>query len=289
MRYYRVEADGGPRVIVRTADGAYDLTGAKGSLTSFLDLARAADITDRDIDAVADRLISQAEPLPFADVEDSVDTPVTAEEVWAAGVTYQISEEAREAESTMPDMYREVYDNTRPEIFLKSTPNRTVGPCEDVGIRGDSEWDVPEPELGIVLYAGDVVGYTIGNDVSSRGIEGENPLYLPQAKIYDRCCSIGPCVATADEVGDPHDLEMTMTISRDGAAVFEGSTTTANMAKTCEELVSYYNRHNVVPEMAVLLTGTAIVPDDDFTLEPEDRVRIAVENIGDLENDVRVV
>jgi 2-dehydro-3-deoxy-D-arabinonate dehydratase len=289
MRYYRADVDGDPRVIARTADAAYDLTSAKGSLTSFLDLAHAADVTDSDVDAVADRLLSAATEVDFADVAPSLAAPVAAEEVWAAGVTYKISEEAREAESVLPEMYREVYGNERPEIFFKSTPSRTVGPGEDVGIRADSEWDVPEPELGIVLYRGDPVGYTIGNDMSSRSIEGENPLYLPQAKIYDRCCSIGPCVTSCGSIGDPHELEMTMTIARDGETVFEGSTTTAKMEKTCGDLVSYFNRHNAVPELSVLLTGTAIVPDDSFTLEPEDSVRIDVENIGALENDVRVV
>jgi len=289
MRYYRVGTDGDPRVIVQTADAAYDLTSAKPSITSFLDLARAANITDRTVDDVAEQLLAQANDVAFDPTTDAMDAPVQPPEIWAAGVTYQISEEAREAESTMPDMYREVYHSERPEIFFKATPNRTVGPDEEVGIRADSEWDVPEPELAIVLYEGEAVGYTIGNDMSSRSIEGENPLYLPQAKIYDRCCSIGPCVTSAEEIGDPHDLEMNMTITRDEELMFEGSTTTANMAQTCEDLADYYNRHNAVPELSVLLTGTAIVPDESFTLAPEDHVSINVEGIGVLENDVRVV
>ncbi|GCF14424.1 hypothetical protein Harman_23590 [Haloarcula mannanilytica] len=289
MRYYRVATHGGPRIIVRTTDTAYDLTSVKDDLTSFLDLIRAANITDSDIDEVADRLVAKADEVDVDALDADVTIPVAPSEIWAAGVTYEISEEAREAESAMPDIYREVYHSERPEIFFKATPNRTVGPGEAVGIRGDSDWDVPEPELGVVLYRGDIVGYTIGNDMSSRSIEGENPLYLPQAKIYDRCCSIGPCVTSTAGLDDPHDLEMSMTISRDGEQVFEGSTTTANMAQTCEDLVSYYNRHNAVPELAVLLTGTAIVPDASFTLQADDHVSIDLEAIGTLENDVTVV
>lgn len=289
MKYYRAVDDGTTRLVVRTADTAYDLTSAKEELTSFLDLLRAANITDRGVDEVADQLITNADEVDVDALDSSVPAPVAPSEVWAAGVTYEISEEAREAESAMPDMYREVYHAERPEIFFKATPSRTVGPGDAVGIREDSEWDVPEPELAVVLYRGDIVGFTIGNDMSSRSIEGENPLYLPQAKIYDRCCSIGPCVTSAEAIDDPHDLEMSMTISRDGEQVFEGSTTTANMAQTCEDLVSYYNRHNAVPELAVLLTGTAIVPDESFTLQEDDHVSIELESIGTLENDVTVV
>lgn len=290
MEYYRLEADGESSVVARTDDGtAYDLTSAKESVTSFRELARAADINDREIDEVAAGLVESADAVDIDALDEDVTAPVIAEEVWAAGVTYQISEEAREAESAMPEIYQNVYESERPEVFFKSTPNRTVGPGEDVGIRADSEWDVPEPELAVVLYQGEIVGYTIGNDMSSRDLEGQNALYLPQAKIYDRSCSIGPCVTSPAEIGDPHDLEMTMTISRDGEQLFEGSTTTANMAESCQKLVDYYNRHNAVPELAVLLTGTAIVPDDTFTLQAEDTVRIDIENIGELENDVRVV
>jgi 2-dehydro-3-deoxy-D-arabinonate dehydratase len=133
------------------------------------------------------------------------------------------------------------------------------------------------------------VGYTIGNDMSSRSIEGENPLYLPQAKVYDRCCSFGPCVASTETVEDPHDLEMTMTIRRDGEAVYEESTNTDQMVRSCEELTSYLTRHNVVPETTVLLTGTALVPDSDFTLRPGDEVEIHIEEIGTLFNGVRTV
>ncbi|MFC6725131.1 fumarylacetoacetate hydrolase family protein, partial [Halobium palmae] len=196
---------------------------------------------------------------------------------------------AREAESGKPEVYLDVYENDRPELFLKATPARTVGPREAVGVRGDSEWDVPEPELGVVLHRGRAVGYTVGNDVSSRDIEGQNPLYLPQAKVYDRCCSFGPCVATPDTVGDPHDLRMSLTIEREGEVVYEDATSTGEMATTCETLVDYLTRHNTLPETVVLLTGTALVPPETYSLAEGDRISIDVERIGTLVNDTVVV
>ncbi|MBX0297031.1 fumarylacetoacetate hydrolase family protein [Haloarcula nitratireducens] len=288
MRYYTVRRDGEQRLVVENENGIFDLTSACEDLGRFKDLARAAVISESSVDEIADRHLDAADELDPAAIE-SPRQPVVPDEVWAAGVTYRISEEAREAESSMPEMYLNVYDSERPEIFFKATPNRTVGPDEDVGVREDSDWDVPEPELGVVLYRGEPVGYTIGNDMSSRGIEGENPLYLPQAKVYDRCCSVGPAVASPSTIGDPHDLEMTIDISRDGETLFRDSTSTGEMDRTCEELVSYYTRHNSVPDLAILLTGTALVPDDEFSLEPDDKITIDVENIGQLRNDVRTV
>jgi 2-dehydro-3-deoxy-D-arabinonate dehydratase len=284
MRYYQRRQDGEGRLLATTDGTAYDLTSAKPGLNSFRALAAAADVTDRTLDRVAEPLLDTAETVPLGQVADDPAVPLVAEEVWAAGVTYRISEEARTAESGMPEIYVDVYDADRPELFLKSTPGRTVGPGAAIGVRGDSEWNVPEPELGVVLYRGEIVGYTIGNDVSSRSIEGANPLYLPQAKIYDRCCALGPCVAT--DIDDPHDLEMSLTVYRDEAAVFEGRTTTAEMVRTCEELVSYLTRHNAVPEVTVLLTGTSIVPDDEFSLQPGDTVVVDIEGIGTLRNPV---
>jgi 2-dehydro-3-deoxy-D-arabinonate dehydratase len=287
MRYYQRRREGEKRLLA-TADGAaYDLTSAKPGVDSFRALAETAHVTDRPLDAVAQPLLSRAETLPVRQVEDERSVPLVAAEVWAAGVTYRISEEARTEESGMPEIYVDVYDADRPELFLKSTPARTVGPGEAVGVRADSEWNVPEPELGIVLYRGEIVGYTIGNDVSSRTIEGTNPLYLPQAKIYNRCCALGPCVTT--DIEDPHDLEMSLTIRRDGRTVFEGATTTAEMVRTCEELVSYLTRHNTVPDLTVLLTGTSIVPDDDFSLRAGDTAVIDIEGIGTLRNPVTEV
>jgi 2-dehydro-3-deoxy-D-arabinonate dehydratase len=267
----------------------YDLTSVDPDLRSFGELAHAASLSGASIDRLASALAADAETVEQSEVERTATVPVDASEVWAAGVTYQISEEAREAESSMPDIYLNVYDAERPEIFFKATPSRTVGPNEAIGIRSDSEWDVPEPELGVVLRRGETVGYTIGNDVSSRSIEGENPLYLPQAKVYDRCCALGPCVVTAEDVADPHDLEMSMRIRRDGETIYDDRTNTGMMARSCEELVSYLTRHNAVPELAVLLTGTSLVPDEPFDLSVDDTVEIDIEGIGTLTNPVTEV
>jgi 2-dehydro-3-deoxy-D-arabinonate dehydratase len=285
MRYHQLAVAGERRLTATDGSRAYDLTSADTDLRSFGDLARAASLTGAAIDEIAARLAETAETIDPEHVERTATVPVDASEVWAAGVTYKISEEAREAESSMPDMYLDVYDAERPEIFFKATPSRTVGPNESIGVRGDSEWDVPEPELGIVLRRGEIVGYTIGNDVSSRSIEGQNPLYLPQAKVYDRCCSLGPCVVSADDV-DPHDLEMSMRIHRGDETVYDDRTNTGTMVRSCEELVSYFTRHNAVPELAVLLTGTSLVPEESFDLTEGDVVEIEIEAIGTLTNPV---
>ena len=288
MRYYCVSEGGERRLIARDGDEAYDLTASRGSVTAFDDLAHVADVATETIDEVARRLLSEAKPVDVPDAT-AAGVPVAVDEVWAAGVTYEISEQAREAESGIPEMYVDVYGADRPELFFKATRDRVVGPGEAVGIRGDSEWNVPEPELGVVLHRGDIVGYTVGNDMSSRSIEGENPLYLPQAKVYDRSCSLGPCVVSADALDDPHDLAMRMTIERDGDRCYDGETATSEMVRSCEELVAFLARHNTVPETAVLLTGTSLVPEEGFTLEPGDRIDIDIEGIGRLSNTVTMV
>jgi len=301
MRYYSTnvtESAGGlPHLIAVDNDDAYDLTRGTEDLRTLTDLAEAASVAGGDLDEIARRycgaeteVIGDAKPDAGSEhTHEGINRPLTPREVWAAGVTYEISEQAREDESTLPEMYRRVYEAERPEIFFKATPSRTVGPGDAIGVRGDSDWNVPEPELGIVLYREEIVGYTIGNDVSSRDIEGENPLYLPQAKVYDRCCALGPCVVSAETIGDPHDLALSMTIERDGETVYDDETTTANLARTVDELVSYYTRHNTVPQVSVLLTGTSLVPEDEFTLRPGDSVTIDIENVGTLRNPVQEV
>ncbi len=285
MRYYRLDGEDGARVVARDGDDAYDLASADPQFSSFRGLARTAAGAEEELDTIAEKHFDEAEPVNVDELEEA-GRPLVAEEIWAAGVTYLISEEAREAESEeSADMYRKVYGADRPEIFFKATPSRTVGPHDEVGIRADSDWDTPEPELGVVLYRGDIVGFTVGNDMSSRSIEGENPLYLPQAKVYEKCCSVGPAVLSAAGV-DPHDLEMTVEIERDGEVVFEDGTDTGQMKRGVEELVDYYTKHNAVPELAVLLTGTSLVPPESFTLKEGDTVTIDIEDIGTLENPV---
>lgn len=289
MRYYQLAAGDTRRLCVETGGSIYDLTSTRRNLRGFRDLVHASSITDLSIDDITDRLLDELDAIDPDAVERTDEPPLAADEVWAAGVTYQISEEARKEESSMPDMYLDVYDNSRPEVFFKATPSRVVGPNDDVGIRADSEWDVPEPELGVVLYQGDIVGYTIGNDMSSRSIEGQNPLYLPQAKVYDRCCSIGPCIRSTSSIDDPHDLEMSMEITRNGDELYRETTSTAKMVRTVSELVDCYKRHNALPELSVLLTGTSLVPDDGFTLEEGDVIEIEIEDIGTLTNPVTEV
>ncbi|MCC7370035.1 MAG: fumarylacetoacetate hydrolase family protein [Chloroflexi bacterium] len=208
-------------------------------------------------------------------------------EVWAAGVTYKRSEEARMEESGTPDVYSKVYNAERPEIFLKSTPRRVVGPDGVVVVRADSTWDVPEPELAVVVNAhAEIVGYTIGDDVSSRSIEGENPLYLPQAKMYLGACAIGPGITPAWEVPDPYDLAIWMAIERDGEVVWEGETRTSGLKRKLEELVHYLYREDEFPDGAIISTGTALVPDSPFTLEDGDLVDIAIDRLGSLRTTV---
>ncbi|HST24822.1 MAG TPA: fumarylacetoacetate hydrolase family protein [Gaiellaceae bacterium] len=213
--------------------------------------------------------------------------PCEPPEIWCAGVTYERSRDARMDESTVKDVYTLVYDAERPEIFLKDAMcRRTVGPGCTIGVRSDSTWDVPEPEIGLVLgESGTIAGYTIGNDVSSRAIEGENPLYLPQAKLFAGACALGPAVL--DVNGAPSSFEIRLRIlGADGGELFAGVTSTERMHRGFDELVDWLHRENPVPAGSVLLTGTGLVPPDSFTLEPGQRVEIHVPGIGTLVNPV---
>src|SRR6266536_4712551 len=208
-------------------------------------------------------------------------------EVWAAGVTYKRSEEARMEESGTPDVYSKVYNAERPEIFLKATSRRVVGPEGTVVIRSDSTWDVPEPELAIVVNAhAEIVGYTIGNDVSSRSIEGENPLYLPQAKLYARSFAFGPGITPAWEVADPYGLAMHMRILRNGQAHWSGEANTSELKRRLDDLVAYLFREDDFPDGVLLSTGTALVPETPFTLQHGDIVEIEIDQLGALRNPV---
>lgn len=214
--------------------------------------------------------------------------PLDEQEVWAAGVTYKRSREARERESAeAARFYDLVYNAERPELFLKATPRRVVGPGAAVRIRRDSRWNVPEPELALVVSPQmKIVGYTIGNDMSSRDIEGENPLYLPQAKVYDGSCSLGPVITLAAALPPPDRVSIRLTIARAGAVVFDGSTNLSAMKRSFEDLVSWLGRENHFPDGVILLTGTGIVPPDHFTLERGDDIAIEITDIGCLKNRV---
>ena len=213
--------------------------------------------------------------------------PIGTQEVWAAGVTYFRSRTARMEESKSAgggDFYDRVYSAARPELFFKATPHRVVGDGGAVRIRRDSKWNVPEPELVLAVNRfGKIVGYTIGNDMSSRDIEGENPLYLPQAKVYDGCCGLGPCVWITPEPIS-RSTAISMEIRRGGQGVFNGSTTLAQLKREPTELVEYLYRESSFPTGCYLFTGAGIVPPDDFTLAAGDEVRISIEGIGVLRN-----
>jgi 2-dehydro-3-deoxy-D-arabinonate dehydratase len=232
---------------------------------------------------IRDRLSFQRGPELDPDALELL-APIESQEVWAAGVTYQRSREARMEEAAQKDVYALVYSAERPELFFKSAGWRVVAPGGEAGIRRDSTWDVPEPELAVLCNSrGELVGFSCGNDMSSRSIEGENPLYLPQAKVYDRSCSLGPSLTAAWEV-DTSGAEVRMRITRDGRDVFQGSAGLAGLvrepAALCRVLVSSYP----LPAGAWLLTGTSIVPPPPYTAEEGDLVGISIDGLGTLQN-----
>ena len=214
--------------------------------------------------------------------------PIDQQEIWAAGVTYKRSQTARMEESeAAASCYDRVYKADRPELFFKATPHRTRGHNQPLRIRKDSFWNVPEPEVALVLSRTlRIVGLTVGNDMSSRDIEGENPLYLPQAKCYDASAGLGPWILLLDGKPDRHQLGVHLKIFRGGAAVFDASTSAAEMAREFEDLVGWLGRDNNFPTGAVLMTGTGVVPDSDFTLQPGDVVDITIDTIGTLSNPI---
>lgn len=228
---------------------------------------------------------------PYADTFTSDDclVPIGSQEVWAAGVTYLRSKVARMEESKESggaSFYDKVYDAERPEIFFKANPYKVVPHQGKVRIRKDSNWNVPEPELTLVINSnGEIVGYTIGNDMSSRSIEGENPLYLPQAKMYDGSAAIGPCVLVTAAPIDPATL-ISIIIMREGSTVFEGNVTIDKMKRKHTELVEFLYREYSFSAGAYLMTGTCVVPDNDFTLQPGDAIQITITGIGTLINTV---
>jgi 2-dehydro-3-deoxy-D-arabinonate dehydratase len=214
--------------------------------------------------------------------------PIDAQEVWGAGVTYERSKVARQEESEQGgSFYDLVYRAARPELFFKATPSRVVGPGQPIRVRRDTNWCVPEPELALVLSPDlRLVGFTVGDDVSARDIEGENPLYLPQAKVYDACCALGPAITLAAAMPPVRELEIRLEIERDGAIAFDGRTSVGRMARTVDDLIDWLGRDNLFPQGVILLTGTGIVPPDEFSLRAGDLVRITIDGIGTLANPV---
>lgn len=240
--------------------------------------------------AVLEALSRQPLPrVPLASVK--LLAPVDQQEVWAAGVTYLRSKKARMEESDFSaSAYDRVYEAPRPELFFKSLPQKVSEPGGKVGIRRDARWNVPEPELALVFNSrGEVVGYTSGNDMSSRDIEGENLLYLPQAKTYRHSCALGPCIVLGVTEAEAREWKIQITITRAGQSVFEGNTAVGQIKRSFAELGDYLFRSQEFPQGAILLTGTGVVPPDSFTLAAGDIVRITIGEIGLLENEVVVV
>jgi len=277
----------GTAVAVRV--GAID--GADVVDLSAVGVASLASILDA-VDPAATVREARAKGGPRHRVADVVLLPpVERQEVWAAGVTYLRSKTARMEESDFSaTAYDRVYEAPRPEIFFKAVAEKVVGPGDSVGIRGDATWNVPEPELALVMNCrGDIVGCTIGNDMSSRDIEGENLLYLPQAKVYDRSCGLGPWIVLGCDEPAARQWSISITIHRDGRAVFAGKTQIDQIKRSFTELAEYLWRSQSFPHGVVLLTGTGVVPDESFTLAAGDRITITLDGIGTLENMVMTV
>jgi 2-dehydro-3-deoxy-D-arabinonate dehydratase len=268
-----------PRVGLLEDDHLVPLASGPGCLTGLLHADDPADEVRR--------LIGQAGP-PLTVASVRILAPLDIQEVWGAGVTYERSKVARQEESESgASFYDQVYTANRPELFFKATPSRVVGPYEPIRVRSDSRWSVPEPELAMVLSRSlELVGFTIGNDVSARDIEGENPLYLPQAKVYQASCALGPCITLAAAMPPRTSIGIRPEIERSGQPIYRGETSVARMARTLEDLIDWLGRENHFPDGVILLTGTGIVPPDDFSLEGGDRVSITIDGIGTLTNPV---
>ena len=247
-------------------------------------------VNDDNVLQKLNELIENTVPGDSSLVRDLLPAIGSQQELWACGVTYLRSKVGRQEESKASggaDFYAKVYEAERPEVFFKATPHRIVGHNAFVRIRKDSTWDVPEPELTLVVTAsGKIIGYTIGNDMSSRSIEGENPLYLPQAKTYDECAALGPCIYLTDKPLDSS-TTISLEISRDWKTVYEGSIAISQIKRKLEELVSFVFRECSFPHGCLIMTGTGIVPGSDFTLKSGDVIKISIDNIGTLTNTVR--
>ncbi|WCK53237.1 fumarylacetoacetate hydrolase family protein [Aneurinibacillus sp. Ricciae_BoGa-3] len=260
--------------------------------TDFLALVAEAEEQGMTPLALVKEVLAASNPINHSLKDLNLLVPIEAPEVWASGVTYERSRNARNYEATggkldATTFYDKVYDAVRPEIFFKSTAARTVGPGQEVNLRSDSNWQIPEPELGLVIDGrGNIIGYTAGNDMSCRDIEGENPLYLPQAKMWANSCSIGPAILLAEAVDDPYGFTITCRIYRNDELAVEGHASTGQLKRKFDELVSFLLHDNKIFDGTVLLTGTCIVPPNDFTLLDGDRIEIEISGIGVLSNKV---
>ncbi|MCH2202025.1 MAG: fumarylacetoacetate hydrolase family protein [Fuerstiella sp.] len=279
---------------VRKSDGIVEIVQDCGDHVLALDLTQVetcetlADVLHSEDPAGLARFLLRPGTAPVPVQNVTFLAPIDQQEVWAAGVTYKRSQVARMEESeTGADHYDRVYTAERPELFFKGMASRVSGPGDPVRVRSDSSWSVPEPEFTLVINpSGKIVGYTIGNDVSARDIEGENPLYLPQAKVYRQCAAVGPSVLLAGDPLDPAATKIRLTIDRGGSELISSETALSQMAREFEDLVSWLFREDEFPNGALMMTGTGIVPPDEFTLEDGDQVSIEVTGVGTLTNPV---
>jgi 2-dehydro-3-deoxy-D-arabinonate dehydratase len=276
----RNEVAGAPRFGLLSEDHVLSLPAGPGLLAHLLGQNNPGQSLERM------KQQGNAEPIPLKSVR--LLAPLDQQEIWAAGVTYERSKQARMEESEFSaSAYDLVYAAPRPELFFKALPDKVSGPGDPVGIRADSTWTVPEPELALLISAhGRVVGYTIGNDMSARDIEGENLLYLPQAKIYRHSCALGPTIRFGASERDARSWTIALSIRRSGGEVFAGTTHLDRIRRPFDELAAFLVRSQDLPHGAVLLTGTGIVPPDDFSLQPGDDVAIRISGIGELRNPV---
>lgn len=278
---YRSAESGASKLGLIDGDAVLDVAASGGPSS----LAAALQLSAAHLAAALDKTRASSGGMPVGSV--TLLAPIDEQEIWAAGVTYLRSRDARMEESTEKSVYDRVYDAERPEIFFKAMRSRVSGPGESVAIRSDSSWDVPEPELALVINTnGEIVGFTVGNDVSSRTIEGENPLYLPQAKVYSKCAGLGPQIVLATELGDVTNRSIRLVIKRGGKVHFEGDTSTSQIHRKFEDLVAWLRKDNEFPAGVILMTGTGIVPPSEFTLEDGDIVEITIDGIGTLVNPV---
>lgn len=282
MLIAKVELPGGGQGAAVIAGGNAQPLKWSSSCRSLADILHA----DNPRELAAGLVDKQAASVPVAQLK--LLPPIDRQEVWAAGVTYKRSQVARMEESeTGASHYDRVYSAARPELFFKATPHRVAGPGQPVRIRTDTKWSVPEPELALVISpAMKLIGFTAGNDMSARDIEGENPLYLPQAKVYNDCCGLGPCILLPEEPLNRPETRITLTIARGGKEVFRGQTNVDQMARSFDDLIGWLGKDNSFPQGVILLTGTGVVPPNDFSLAAGDEVSIDITGIGTLTNPV---
>ena len=291
MKYFRIEKNNKPNLIVNYKDNfGFNITEYSSYINTIEILSVEANSQKISRSDYINKFITnnKIKQMSLNQIigKNKLLLPFIPEEVWAAGVTYKNSEFERKRESSTPDIYAKVYNAKRPEIFFKSTGNRLVAPNQKIGIRSDSKWNVPEAELAVILINNEIFGYSIGNDMTSREIEGENPLYLTQAKIYDKSCSIGPCILDAESINNYEKFNINCKIIRNKKTIFNANSSVKSMNKSIPDLIKWLKKSNTLPIKSAFLTGTGIVPPPEFTLLENDQISISIDEIGSLNNSV---